>query len=216
MQHDFAAPAKRHPERRDHDRYFRIPQTDGRLLKRSNHRIDVFPVALLRLEEQQHQIGADGEVLPFGGDHQRREVIARFAHAALQHVECIAADRIHFRVQRYGEHVITEIDEAGARIRRDHLLSIAGASQDFQLGTGRPERRRAIRPLVEPDRIGQLEWAERPSISPLHRTIDVVDRMRDLRRDLGNVAQRSWKGRLEELGHAVLPGEELSHALGQR
>ncbi len=157
----------------------------------ANHRVDLFPIALLRLEQQQHEVGADGKIRSFGRDDQRARNSATPRGRRAAACQRVAADRIHLRMQRDREHPVVQIDEAGARIRGHDLLSIARAAQNLQFGPG---RRQAVLDETavssEPDGVGQFERAQRPPVSPSHGAIDVVDRIRDLRCDLRRVPER--------------------------
>ena len=55
----------------------------------------MFPVAFLRLEKKQHQIGTGREVLGFVADDERREIAFRLANTRLQHLNGVAADNVH-------------------------------------------------------------------------------------------------------------------------
>ena len=119
MKRDLAAAAERQASRRDDDGDVGIAQRHGRILERADHQIDLVPVALLRLEQHQHQVGAGGEVRRVVADDQRGEIPGRFLHAGLKHLHGVAADRVHLRMELDGEHAVVEIDEAGAGIAPD-------------------------------------------------------------------------------------------------
>ena len=62
VQQDLTAPAKRQTGGTHDDWHLGVPKRGGRALERANHQIDLVPVPFLRLEEHEHQIGADREI----------------------------------------------------------------------------------------------------------------------------------------------------------
>ena len=58
VQTDFAPAADGETGRRDDHGHRRELQSHGGVLEGAHHQVDLVPVALLRLEEQQHQVGA--------------------------------------------------------------------------------------------------------------------------------------------------------------
>ena len=79
MQRDLAAAAERQAGRRDDDRNVGVAQRHRRLLERADHQVELVPVLLLRLEQDQHQVGAGGEVRRLVADDERGEVLRRLA-----------------------------------------------------------------------------------------------------------------------------------------
>ena len=132
MQDDLAATAEREARRRHHHRHVRVPQPHRRALERADHQIDFVPVAFLRLEQEQHQVRAGGEVQPVVADDERREVVSSLLDGAAEHVDGVAADGVHLRMELDAEHAVAEIDEAGAGVLPD----------DAFVGAGRLEQRR--------------------------------------------------------------------------
>ena len=82
----------------------------------ADHQVHFVPVALLRLEQQQHQVGAGGEVRRVVADDQRREVLRGFLHAGVQHLDRVAADRVHLRVELDLQHAVAHVDQARAGV----------------------------------------------------------------------------------------------------
>ena len=183
----------------------------------ANHRVDFFPVAFLRFEQQQHQVGADGEIRSFG---RRRRAPQNSADASRtpRWSMSSASPPIAF-IFEWSETASTPSPRSmrlapafdATTLSRSRALRRISSS-----GLAGAERRGAIWLVAEADGVGQLERAERPPVSPSHRAIDVVDRIRDLRRDLRGVSQGGGKRRLEKLGDAIRSRKELPHALGQR
>ena len=128
------------PAGRHHDRHVCEPQRHVRLLKRAHHRVDVLPVAFLRLEKKQHQIGTRREVLGFVADDERREIAFRLANARLQHLNGVAADNVHLRVELDAENTVAEIHQAGARILLDDAGTLFCAAQNLEVWRGGRER----------------------------------------------------------------------------
>ena len=75
VQGDLASATERQPGRRDDDRHAGVTKAERRLLERADHQVEVVPVLFLRLEEDQHQVGAGREVVRLVADDQRREVL---------------------------------------------------------------------------------------------------------------------------------------------
>ena len=65
---------------------------------------------------------------------------AKFAAAsftpAVQHLQRVAADGVHLRVELDGQHAVAEIDEARAGVAADDALAILGGLEDLQIGRG--------------------------------------------------------------------------------
>ena len=133
VQRDLAAAAQRQPGGRDDDGHGRVLERHRGLLERAHHQVDFVPVALLRLEQQQHQVGAGREMLGVVANHQRREVCRGFLDRQLQHLDRVAADGVHLRVELDAEHAIAEIDQARARVPADDSVPIPGALEELKL-----------------------------------------------------------------------------------
>ena len=142
VQADLAAAAERQPGGRDDDRDVGVAQRLRRVLERADHQVDLVPVAFLRFEQQQHQVGAGGEVRRVVADDERREIRRGFLDAGVQHLDRVAADRVHLRVELDGEHAVAEIDEARAGVLADDLLPIFRRLEDLQIRARREARRR--------------------------------------------------------------------------
>ena len=102
VQRDLATAPEREAGGRDDDRNRGIPQCHRRLLERPDHQVELVPVLFLRFEQHEHQVRAGGEVQPLVADDQRGEVAFRLANACLQHLDRVAADRVHLRVELDG------------------------------------------------------------------------------------------------------------------
>ncbi len=137
MQADLAATAEREARRGDDDRYLRVPQSHGGLLELPDDEVDVVPVLFLCFEEQQHQVGAGGEVRRVVADHERGEVLFRFAHARLQHLQRVGADRVHLGVELDREHAIANVHEAGPGVLLDDARAGFGVAEKLQVARGR-------------------------------------------------------------------------------
>ena len=207
VQRNLGAAAERQAGGRRDDRHRAVTQRHGRLLERADHHVDLVPVAFLRLEQHQHQVGAGGEVGRVVADDQRLAALGGFLDAGLQHLDGVAADRIHLRMELDGDDAVAEIDEARTGVLLDDAALFLRRAEDLQIGRGRldealaepgepalehagHERRhaafhrvRAFRGgehVLDADRVDQLERPELPAEPPSHRAIDVVDRVRDV------------------------------------
>ena len=112
VQDDLAAPANCQTGGRDNDRHVRVAQRHRGLLEGTDHQIDLVPILFLCFEQDEHQVCAGGEVNAVVAHDQRREVLRRFADAFLQHLDRVAADRVHLRMELDRQHAVAEIDEA--------------------------------------------------------------------------------------------------------
>ena len=148
----------------------------------------------------------------------------------MQHLDGVAADGVHLRVELDGEHAVAEIDEARPRIPADHALPIFRGLQNLQAFARR--RQRAVTEAVAPrsqdvgdergqigladcfghfanaDRVPDFERAELPAESPLHRPVDVVYRVGDGGCDARSVEERRAKRGAQESAHLVAAQEQ--------
>ena len=100
-------------------------------------------------------------------DDERGEVRGGFLDAGVQHLDRVAADRVHLRVELDAQHAVAEVDEARAGVLADRRRGSAFAAPS----SGERARRRC---RVE------LERPELPAEPPAHRPIDVVGLVGDL------------------------------------
>ena len=77
VQRNFRASAEAETERSRYHRFWR--ELDGlrHSLELANHEVDVVPLFFLHAHEQQHQVGADGEIRRIVGNDKRVEAVAR-------------------------------------------------------------------------------------------------------------------------------------------
>ena len=119
-----------------------IFSADRRALERADHQVDFVPVALLRLEQEQHQVRAGREEVGLGADDERREVPRRLVDAGEDHLDRVAADRVQLRVELDAEHAVAEIDEARAGVlssrRRDAARAVLSTSAPASTGGSAP------------------------------------------------------------------------------
>ena len=123
MQNHLAAAAKNQIERRYHYWLRRITQTHRRALESSPHQVEFFPVFLLRPHQHQHDVGAHAEVCPLISYYQANEILFNFGKRLLQHLQGVAANRIHLRMKLQARDAVANVDQRGARI----FLDDAGA-----------------------------------------------------------------------------------------
>ncbi len=57
---------------------------------------------------------------PFGGDHEAGVASGCGRDTAFQHLEGVAADGVHLRVERDRKHTVAKIDEAGGTVLSQH------------------------------------------------------------------------------------------------
>ena len=156
-QHDLAAPAERHAERRRDDRLAAVAQRLRGPLELPHHQVDLLPVALLGLEQQQHQVGAHREVASLVGDDEGLEVALGFAHGRGDHRDDVRADRVHLAVELQAQYAVAEVQEAGARVashlgtRATQRVQVDGARVLGHGSAVRPREKvtRALRLRVE-------------------------------------------------------------------
>ena len=162
---------------------------------------------------------------------QRLAALRGFLHAGLQHLDRVAADGVHLRVELNGDHAVAEVDQARAGVLLDDAVLFLRRPQDLQVGRGRLDetsRKRASPPSsrlamsggtppsmacvpcaaastsLTPIASNSSNGPELPAESPPHHAIDVVDRMRDVGRDAGGVDQRRRQRRAQEFAGLVL------------
>ena len=76
---------------------------------------------------------------PVVADDEGGEVRGGFLHAGLQHLDRVAADRVHLRVELDAQHAVAEVHQAGARVLADDAAAgLRGAEQRGGRGGGRP------------------------------------------------------------------------------
>ena len=207
---DLAAAAERHPRGSNDHGYIRVSQRHRRVLERAHHQVHFVPVLLLRFEEQQHDVRAGGEVLAFVADDERGKIRRGLFQPGVQHLDSVAADRVHLRVEFDAQHAVAEIDKAGARVLPDDTRAVLCGFEQLQIGCGWRDFSNATL-----DRLVQLERAELPSEPPPHDAIDIVGRVRDLRSDLLRVFERWLQRRAQEFADPVLSVVERANALAQ-
>ena len=111
VQHELAAAAERHPERRGHDRLRRVLDRHARVLEAADGRVELVPLAFLRGEQHQHQIRADAEVLALVADHHRLVIARGLLDGGADHLHRVVAQRVHLAVELEAEDAVAEIDQ---------------------------------------------------------------------------------------------------------
>ena len=137
VKHDLASAAERQCCRRGNHRNLSKSQRHRGALKCADHQVDLFPVALLRLEQQEHQVGAGGKIRCIVSDDERAETRCCLLDAGLEHLDGVPADRVHLRVELDAEDIVAEVDEARASVGADYLAAFAGGAKDLQVGCSR-------------------------------------------------------------------------------
>src|SRR3954468_5552128 len=110
MQSDLSSSSKTHPEWRDNNRL--RTELDGlcHALEAADCNIDFVPVTFLNGHEQQHDVGADGEMLCVIGDNESVELVqsraARFQRLRNE-LHDVATERVHLRMKLDGSDAVT-------------------------------------------------------------------------------------------------------------
>ena len=73
-------------------------------------------------------------------DDERREIAFRFANTRLQHLNGVAADNVHLRVELDAENTVAEIHQAGTSIPLDDAGTLFCAAQNLEIWGGGRER----------------------------------------------------------------------------
>ncbi len=94
------------------------------VLEAAHGEVNIVPLLLLRGDEKQHEIGADGKIHGLVGDDHGVEIGVQALDAGLDHGGDVVADGVHLGVEFAAENAVAEIDEAGAGIARDFLGAI--------------------------------------------------------------------------------------------
>ena len=163
MEHDLTAAAQGPPGGRDDNRHLRIPQPLRGLLERANHQVDLVPVALERFEQHEHEVCAGREIRRVVPDHQGGEIRRRLFHAGVEHLDRVAADCVHLRMELDDEHAVAHVHEACTRVPSHDLLAILGGLQDRDAcPIAFPLRGRLFRAhfgaKAPRDRVGNAPW----------------------------------------------------------
>ena len=137
VQRNFRAAAERQAGRRGDDRNGAVAQRHGRLLERADHHVELVPVAFLRLEQDEHQVRAGGEIRRVVADDQRLAALGGFLHAGLQHLDGVAADGVHLRMELDRDDAVAKVDEARAGVLLDDAALFLRRAEDLQVGRGR-------------------------------------------------------------------------------
>ncbi len=80
------------------------------MLKEAPNHVEFFPVFVLRFHQHQHQVRADGKILALIAQHEPDEILLNFIERNLQHLERVAANRVHLRMEFETRDAVTEID----------------------------------------------------------------------------------------------------------
>jgi hypothetical protein len=91
-------------------------------------------------EQEQHQVRARGKIRRVVADHERREVRGGFLYAGVDHLDLIAAERVHLGVELEGQDAVAQVDQAGAGVFAHDLLAIPRRLQDEQIARLKPSR----------------------------------------------------------------------------
>ena len=129
MQADFATAAEGHALGRGHYRLGRVFDREIHVLKLLYGHVQFVPLLLLRSDENEHQICADGKIHRLVSDNHCIKIGLQTLQALVQHGNQIGADGIHLGVKFAADHAIAKVDEACAGIPLDFA---AGILQRFE------------------------------------------------------------------------------------
>ena len=134
-------------------------------------------------------------------DDERGEVLRRLLDAGVQHLDGVAADRVHLRVELDLQHAVADVDEARARVRstpapRERAAAQPGVGGSWESGSAEAGE------LAAPRRVSN--GPELPAEAPAHRLVDVVARVGDLVGDPLRVLERRAQRGAQERPDLVL------------
>ncbi len=119
-------------------------------------------------------------------DDERAEVGGGFLDAGLQHLDRVAADGVHLRVELDREHAIADIDQARAGVALDDRRPRFRGTKELETsaarsGSGVPAALQLaagvrLQDLVHADRPPGFERSQLPAEAPAHGAIDVARR----------------------------------------
>ena len=122
-------------DRRDDNRHVGIAQT-GRSPGTRGSSDRPRPSCPPGFEEEQHQVGTGGEVERVVADHECAEIRSGLFHRVPQHLDGVAADGVHLRVELEAEHAVAEIEQARTRFFRTTRPSARAAVISVSLDDG--------------------------------------------------------------------------------
>ncbi len=185
-------------------------------MQRSDHQIDLVPVALLRLEEHEHEIGPDRKVRGLGADDERREVVLCLLDRGVEHRDRVAADGVHLRVEVHGQDAVADVHQAGAGIAPHDAFPLFSRPKNLKVGRRRGHRSIAetigaaledvrdegrclfdadgFEDVANPEGVPCLERTELPAEAPPHRPVDIVNRVGNFRRRMRRVDESRPQG----------------------
>ena len=120
MERDFAAAAQRHAERRRHHRHRSVLDGHVGLLERIYRGVQLVPIAFLRGQQHQHQVGAHTEILALVGNDHRLKITRGFFDPRANQSHLIAADGVHLAVKLQAHDAVADVDERRPRIPLHH------------------------------------------------------------------------------------------------
>ena len=74
--------------------------------------------------QHQHDVRADAEVRALIAHHEPDEILFNFRERKLQHLKCVAADRVHLGVKLETRHAIADIDQRRTCVFLDDVFLI--------------------------------------------------------------------------------------------
>jgi hypothetical protein len=124
----FGSSAEAHTVGRDDHRTRAKLDRGGHSLKGADGEVDFVPLALLRGEEQLHEVGAHREVRRVPGDDEAAEVADSFAFGLEglgDEPDDVVTDGVFLGVELDAGDVIADVDERGSRVLADDSVGLA-------------------------------------------------------------------------------------------
>ena len=74
--------------------------------------VNLVPIAFLNRGQDQHQVGAHGEVRRLIADHHGIEVFTERLQSGVNHLYGVAANGVHFGMKFQAQHAVAQVDQA--------------------------------------------------------------------------------------------------------
>ena len=115
-QADFAPPTQRPAEGCGDDRPGTVAEGQVGALKLAYDLVELVPVSVLRLEQDQHEVCAGGKIAGLIADDQTVKVALQFFQAAGDHADGIFPNGVELGMKLQAGDPITQINQAGPRV----------------------------------------------------------------------------------------------------
>ncbi|GBD28788.1 hypothetical protein HRbin31_00809 [bacterium HR31] len=139
VQRQLAAASQGAPVGRHHHGFGEVFDGLVELLEGPHRQVQLLPVPLLGLHEEQDQVGARGEVRALVGHHHRLEPALRLPQGLVEHPDDVLADGVHLGVELHAQDPVPQVHQAGARVVGNHR-SLGLALPEHEDPFGPPDR----------------------------------------------------------------------------